>query len=118
MLLGLFSWSHMPYDDELKPADDIPSLVNMTSAALDFLSQKSGDEGFFLMVEGGRIDHANHYALATRALTETLAMDKAVEEILAKVNLDDTLIIVTADHSHTLTMGGYPGRSANITGVV
>jgi len=117
-ILGLFSWSHMPYDDELKPADDIPSLVNMTSAALDFLSQKSGDEGFFLMVEGGRIDHANHYALATRALTETLAMDKAVEEILAKVNLDDTLIIVTADHSHTLTMGGYPGRSANITGVV
>ena len=108
----------MPYDDELKPTDDIPSLVNMTSAALDFLNQKSRDEGYFLMVEGGRIDHANHYALATRALTETLAMDKAVEEILAKVNLDDTLIIVTADHSHTLTMGGYPGRSANITGVV
>eukprot|EP00090_Calanus_glacialis_P025255 TRINITY_DN39397_c0_g1_i1.p1 TRINITY_DN39397_c0_g1~~TRINITY_DN39397_c0_g1_i1.p1 ORF type:complete len:550 (-),score=135.67 TRINITY_DN39397_c0_g1_i1:53-1702(-) len=117
-ILGLFNWSHMPYDDEIKPQDDVPSLVNMTSAALDFLNKKSGDKGFFLMVEGGRIDHANHYAMATRALTETIAMDRAVEEILSKVDLDETLVIVTADHSHTLSVGGYPGRSANITGVV
>jgi len=117
-LLGLFNWSHMPYDDEIKPQDDVPSLANMTTAALDFLIKKSEDKGFFLMVEGGRIDHANHYAMATRALTETIAMDRAVEEILAKVDLEETLIIVTADHSHTLSVGGYPGRSANITGVV
>lgn len=117
-ILGLFNWSHMPYDDEIHPQDDVPSLVNMTSAALDFLIEKSKDKGFFLMVEGGRIDHANHYALATRALTETLAMDRAVEEILAKVDLEETLVIVTADHSHTLSIGGYPGRTANITGTV
>jgi len=117
-LLGLFSWSHMPYDDEISPQDNIPSIENMTSAALDFLKQKSSDKGFFLMVEGGRIDHANHYAMATRALTETVAMDRAVDEILAKVDLEETLVIVTADHSHTLSVGGYPGRGANITGVV
>ena len=108
----------MPYDDEIKSKDNVPSLVNMKSAALDFLKNKSGDKGFFLMVEGGRIYHANHYAMATRALTETIAMDRAVEEILSKVDLDETLVIVTADHSHTLSVGGYPGRSTNITGVV
>jgi len=117
-LLGLFSWSYMPYDDEIHAQDDMPSLVNMTSAALSFLMEKSDEKGFFLMVEAGRIDHANHYALATRALTETLAMDRAVEEILSKVDTEETLIIVTADHSHTLSIGGYPGRTANITGTV
>jgi len=117
-LLGLFSWSHMPYDDEISPQDNVPSIANMTSAALDFLKHKSSDKGFFLMVEGGRIDHANHYAMATRALTETVAMDRAVDEILSRVDLEETLVIVTADHSHTLSVGGYPGRGANITGVV
>jgi len=117
-ILGLFNWSWMPYDDEIDPDGEIPSLVNMTSAALDFLTEKSDDKGFFLMVEGARIDHANHYALATRALTETLAMDRAVEEILEKVNIEDTLVIVTSDHSHTLSIGGYPGRTADITGTV
>ena len=60
------------------------------------------------MVEGGRIDHANHKAMAWRALSETVAMDLAVEEILRQVDLEDTLIIVTADHSHSVTMNGYP----------
>ena len=70
------------------------------------------------MVEGGRIDHANHYAMGTRALSETLAMDRAVEEIVNRVRGEETLIIVTADHSHTLSVGGYPGRTADIGGVV
>ena len=117
-LLGLFSWSHLPYDDELSFQDNVPSLLNMTSAALNFLKYKSKERGFFLMVEGGRIDHANHYAYARRALSETVAMDRAVEEILRQVELEDTLIIVTADHSHTLAISGYPGRTADITGIV
>ena len=70
------------------------------------------------MVEGGRIDHANHYAFGRRALSETVAMDRAVEEILRQVDLEDTLIIVTADHSHTLAISGWTGRTADITGVV
>ena len=116
-LLGLFSWSYLPYDDELRHQDNVPSLVNMTSVALDLLMNKP-DKGFFLMVEGGRIDHANHFALGTRALSETVAMDRAVEHILARVPLEETLVIVTADHSHTLSISGYPGRTADITGVV
>ena len=71
----------MPYDDEVYAQDDTPSLVNMTSKALDLLMAQGKDKGFFLMVEAGRIDHANHYSMATRALSETLAMDRAVEEI-------------------------------------
>ena len=115
---GLFSWDHMPYDDELYAQDDTPSLVNMTSKALDLLMAQGKDKGFFLMVEAGRIDHANHYSMGTRALSETLAMDRAVEEIVKRVVGEETLIIVTADHSHTLSVGGYPGRTADITGVV
>ena len=49
--------------------------------------------------------------------SETVAMDRAVEEIVRRVG-DDTLVIVTADHSHTLSVSGYPGRRADITGVV
>ena len=90
----------------------------MTSVALNFLRARSEDRGFFLMVEGGRIDHANHKAMAWRALSETVAMDLAVEEILRQVDLEDTLIIVTADHSHTLAISGWTGRTADITGIV
>jgi len=116
-IFGLFSHSHMPYDDTLNENQDAPSLVNMTTVALDLLMSQSKEKGFFLMVEAGRIDHANHYAQATRALSETVAMDRAVEEIVRRVG-DDTLVIVTADHSHTLSVSGYPGRRADITGVV
>ena len=116
--VGLFSWSHLPYDDELHHQHEVPSLLNMTSVALNFLRTRSGDRGYFLMVEGGRIDHANHKAMAWRALRETVAMDLAVEEILRQVDLEDTLIIVTADHSHTLAISGWTGRTADITGVV
>lgn len=58
----------MPYDDTLNENQDAPSLVNMTTVALDLLMSQSKEKGFFLMVEAGRIDHANHYAQATRAL--------------------------------------------------
>ena len=70
------------------------------------------------MVEGGRIDHAHHLGNAYRALTETIEFSNAVKTALSKVNLKDTLIIVTADHSHTFTMGGYPIRGNNILGLV
>ena len=116
-LLGLFEPSHLQFNHD-RPNDKAgePSLSEMTAKAIDVLSNNK--KGFFLMVEGGRIDHAHHLGNAYRALTETIEFSNAVKTALAKVNLKDTLIIVTADHSHTFTMGGYPIRGNNILGLV
>jgi alkaline phosphatase len=62
------------------------------------------------MVEAGRIDHAHHAGNAYRALAETVALSDAVKLALTKINLDDTLLIVTADHSHTMSLSGYAKR--------
>ncbi len=116
-LLGLFQPSHMNYEyDRPKDKGGEPSLSEMTSKAIDILSKNK--KGFFLMVEAGRIDHAHHDGNAFRALTDTIELSKAVRIAKSKVNLKNTLIIVTADHSHTLTFAGYPARGNNILGFV
>ncbi|HEV8592328.1 MAG TPA: alkaline phosphatase, partial [Pyrinomonadaceae bacterium] len=102
--------------DRAKDKAGEPSLAEMTTKAIDILSQNKN--GYFLMVEGGRIDHAHHLGNAFRALRDTVALSDAVRAASQKVNLDDTLIIVTADHSHTLTIAGYPARGNNILGLV
>jgi alkaline phosphatase len=71
-----------------------------------------------LLVEGGRIDHAHHDGNAYRALTDTIALSEAVAAADAMTSADDTLIVVTADHSHTLTFVGYPARGNPILGKV
>lgn len=116
-LLGLFEPSHMKYEFDRKgdPAGE-PSLSEMTTKAIDVLSQNKS--GFFLMVEGGRIDHGHHGGNAFRALTDAIELSNAVRTASQKVNLDETLIIVTADHSHTFNMSGYPIRGNNILGLV
>jgi alkaline phosphatase len=63
-----------------------------------------------LLVEGGRIDHAHHDGNARRALEETIAFSDAVRAADAATNDDDTLILVTADHAHTMFFAGYPKR--------
>jgi alkaline phosphatase len=70
------------------------------------------------MVEGGRIDHAHHRGNAYRALEETVGFSDAVRAAVLATAADDTLIVVTADHSHTLTMAGYPKRGNPILGKV
>ncbi|MGB7208077.1 MAG: alkaline phosphatase [Pyrinomonadaceae bacterium] len=116
-LLGLFEPSHMQFEhDRLKDSAGEPSLSEMTTKAIDVLSNNK--KGYFLMVEGGRIDHAHHDGNAFRALTDTVALSDAVRAALKKVNLDETLIIVTADHSHTFFIQGYPARGNNILGLV
>ena len=80
----------------------------MTSKAIDVLSKNSN--GYFLMVEGGRIDHALHGTNAKRALEDTAAFDEAIRVALSKVDLSNTLIVVTADHDHTMTINGYSKR--------
>ena len=115
-LLGLFEPSHLQY--EADRADDTagePSLAEMTSRSLDIL--KRNDNGYFLMVEAGRIDHAHHGGNAARALHDTLALSDAVRVAMEKEG-PDTLILVTADHSHVFTIAGYPTRGNPILGLV
>jgi alkaline phosphatase len=116
-LLGLFERSYMKYEhDRSRDAGGEPSLSEMTLKAIDVLAKNR--KGYFLMVEGGRIDHAHHEGNAYRALTDTIAFAKAVQVALAKTNQKETLIIVTADHSHVFTIAGYPTRGSNILGLV
>ena len=115
-ILGLFAEEHMPYEAERAIlGQDKPTLAAMTVAAIDALSPNP--KGYFLMVEGGRIDMGSHAGNAYRTLTETVEFSKAVAAALAKVDLKDTLVIVTADHSHGLVLSGYPSRNAPILGL-
>jgi alkaline phosphatase len=115
-LLGLFEPSHVQYeaDRELDPAGE-PSLTDMTTKAIDILAKNRN--GYFLMVEGGRIDHGHHAGNAYRALTDAIAFSNAVKAAADKVG-PDTLIVVTADHSHVFTIAGYPDRGNPILGLV
>ena len=116
-LLGLFEPSHLRYEvDRESDTAGEPSLEEMTRAALAILSRN--ENGFFLMVEAGRIDHAHHAANARRALVDTIALDRAVSAAMETTSPEDTLIIVTADHGHTITIGGYPTRGNPILGIV
>ena len=116
-ILGLFEPSHMQYEaDRSSDAGGEPSIAEMTGFAIDKLSRNK--EGYFLLVEGGRVDHAHHAGNAARALTDLIAFDDAVETAIAKTDPEDTLIIVTADHGHTLVFQGYPQRGNPILGLV
>ncbi len=79
------------------------SLADMTDKAIDLLhaNPKSSSKGFFLQVEGASIDKQDHAANACGQIGETDDLDKAISAALKKVDLSNTLIIVTADHAHT-----------------
>jgi len=115
-VLGIFSRSHMTYVAERAPDTTEPTLAEMTSAAIDLLAED--EDGYFLMVEGGRIDHGHHDGKPGYALLETQAFARAIEAALEKVDLEDTLVLVTADHSHVFTIAGYPVRGNPILGLV
>ena len=115
-VLGLFEPSHMQFEaDRAQDLGKEPSLAEMTAFAMDRLSQKG--TGYVLVVEAGRIDHAHHAGNAYRAMEDTVALDQAVATAVAKSIESDTLILVTADHSHTLTFAGYPTRGNPILGL-
>ncbi|MBK9216185.1 MAG: alkaline phosphatase [Chloracidobacterium sp.] len=116
-LLGLFERSHMQFEhDRGNDRAGEPSLTEMTRKSIEILSRNK--KGYVLMVEGGRIDHSNHNGNAYRALSETVEFSNAIRAAKEMVDLDETLIIVTADHSHTLFIQGYPVRGNNILGLV
>ncbi|ODN06286.1 Membrane-bound alkaline phosphatase [Orchesella cincta] len=112
-LLGLFSYDHMDYVTDADANAD-PSLPEMTKVAIDILSRNPN--GFFLFIEGGRVDHAHHSNKAQKALVETISMDAAVLTAVENTSEQDTLILVTADHSHVMTISGYPQRGNPILG--
>lgn len=113
-VLGLFAASHMEYHlDDVNHAQ--PSLKEMTEGAIKLLSKHR--EGYFLFVEGGRIDHAHHDSLAAKALDETVQFSEAIQAAIELTRRDDTLIVVSSDHSHTMSINGYPYRGNNILGV-
>ncbi|XP_013194313.1 membrane-bound alkaline phosphatase [Amyelois transitella] len=111
-VLGLFSPDHMPYHLDAEASD--PTLSEMTQTAIKLLANNK--EGFFLFVEGGRIDTAHHETKARKALDETAEFAKAVEAALRLVNPEETLIVVTSDHSHTMSYSGYSKRGTDILG--
>lgn len=116
-VLGLFNSSHMEYEvNRQKDKAGEPSLTEMTTKSIDLLS--NNDKGYFLMVEAGRIDHGHHGGSAYKALNDTIELSEAVAAAMEKTSAEDTLIIVTADHSHVFTIAGYPTRGNPILGKV
>jgi alkaline phosphatase len=106
-LLGIFTGGDMNvwldrnvYKDNVKSAPDQPGLVAMTTAALDVLGKNPN--GFYLEVESASIDKQMHPMDYDRAIADTIEFERAVAAAAewAAKNAPDTLIIVTADHSH------------------
>ncbi len=116
-LFGLFNESHMQYEADRE--NDIagePSLSQMTTTAINILD--NNEKGYFLTIESGRIDHGHHAGSASTALHDAIEFSNAVQAALDATNDEETLIIVTADHSHVFTIAGYPKRGNPILGKV
>lgn len=111
-ILALFESSHMKYEADRTGE---PSIAEMTELAIKSLSNNK--EGFFLSVESGRVDHANHDGNAQRMVTDGVAFAEAVAKAMDMTNPEETLIIVTADHEHAIAFNGYCGRGSPITGL-
>lgn len=99
-MLGLFAASHMDYEID-RNATEQPSLGEMVSRALTLLAErtKDGDRGFFLLIEGSRIDMAAHNNDAAGVVHDVIAFNEAVR--VARQFADarsDTLLLSTADH--------------------
>jgi len=111
-ILGLFNTDYMSYESARDPEEE-PSLAEMTGKAIELLS--SDPDGFFLMVEGGRIDHASHDNDYENTVTETLSFDASVLEAIRYASgRNNTLVIVTADHvtGGLSILGGYESGGA------
>jgi alkaline phosphatase len=96
-LLGIFAPEHLEYVIDRPANTTQPTLTEMSLTALRFLD--SYPQGFFLMIEGARIDMASHDNNLHRAVTETIAFDEAVAAVANwAAGRPDVQLIVTADH--------------------
>ncbi len=117
-VLGLFDADHLPYEAPAPIAPrPAPTLRDMTRWAISVL-RRSG-RPFFLMVEGGRIDHAGHESWARTLVDETAAFDDAIGEATRLLDPKSTMILVTADHeTGGLAINGYPEEKDGLFGTV
>ncbi|XP_052890224.1 alkaline phosphatase-like [Anopheles moucheti] len=117
-LLGLFDSSHCLYNleiDDMQVGDRKPKLTEMVDAALSLL--EDSEKGYVLFVEGGLIDTAHHSNRPRLSLEETNEFHKAIDMARKRTSEEDTLIVVSSDHSHTLMFNGYPTRGSDILGI-
>ena len=115
-VFGLFTPSHMTYTAEREDGSAEPTLTDLTAQAIARLNRDP--DGYYLMVEAGRIDHAHHWGRAGVALEETVEFARAIQYAIENTDPEETLIMVTADHSHVFTIAGYPRRGNDILGIV
>ncbi|MDC7222525.1 MAG: alkaline phosphatase [Spirochaetales bacterium] len=98
-VFAAFTYTHTPYEiDRINTENNSPSLADMTAKGVEVLSQY--EKGFFLMVEGGRIDHACHANDAAGAIYDTFAFDNAIKVALDfyEAHPEETAIVVVGDH--------------------
>ncbi|XP_033230380.1 alkaline phosphatase, tissue-nonspecific isozyme-like isoform X2 [Belonocnema kinseyi] len=115
-LFGIFANGHIAMDWQRdKSPKGQPSLEEMTAAAIKILDKS--DKGYLLVVEGGLIDFAHHRGHAAQALLETVRFSEAINATLKLVNTEETLVIVTSDHTHSMAFNGYSERGSSILGV-
>lgn len=112
-LLGLFHKSDLSY--HLDRMDEEPSLEEMMEVAIKILQKNKN--GFFLFVEGGLIDRAHHDNLAFKAFDETIEFSNAIQKAVDMTDEQNTLLVVTADHAHVMSMSGYSDINNPITGI-
>ncbi|XP_068171727.1 alkaline phosphatase, tissue-nonspecific isozyme isoform X2 [Antennarius striatus] len=113
-VLGLFEPGDLEYELDRNTETD-PSLTEMVDVAIQIL--RKNPNGFYLLVEGGRIDHGHHDGKAKLALHDAVEMDRAIGRADLLTSTHDTLTVVTADHSHVFTFGGYTVRGNTIFGL-
>ncbi|KAK0392272.1 hypothetical protein NLU13_1768 [Sarocladium strictum] len=93
-----------------KPALDLPGLKEMTTKAVEILNKRGGDDGFFLMSEAASVDKQMHAMDYDRALGDLLELDDTIAATIKKLEelgiLDETLIVVSADHGHAFDVWG------------
>jgi alkaline phosphatase len=96
-LAGIFATDHLEFTIARPASTGEPTLLEMSRAALDRLDRSP--DGFFLMIEGSRIDMASHQNLLAEAIGETTAFDDTVEGVAQwAAGRDDVTLIVTSDH--------------------
>lgn len=97
-VIAAFASGHLPYEVERKQKNDTPSLAELTQKGIDILTKY--DKGFFMMVEGGRIDHACHAQDIASSVYDTLAFDESIKKAYEfyQKHPSETLIVVVGDH--------------------